>query len=210
MFAVEARLPGRMALRSLEFRPPAGLRLEPVVRIGERRVSLPLRMHLRWGLSDLGLAFRAEPPGKLSGIYWLRTRLLAVRCEKFPLRRLGEQTGTLDGRLEVRLDPPARGDFEVTARLPDLVLMRAIPGFQTKMTLRRVQARGRLKDRRVTVRDARFRGADFRAGADVDLELRSPPASSTVRLKVRLEEPTRRRYEQTSTLGQLLELLQAG
>lgn len=204
---LESRLPGETALETFDYRPPFTLELTPVTEVAGRRVSLPLRIHPGITPWDLGVTFEVPPGPSVSGAFWLWGRHLELEADRFRLARVLPAEGRLTGRLEATLVQPSTGRFEVAATFPDLVLFRTIPGVQDRLTLERVEADGELEDRRITVRGATFRGEELRGEADGEVELRTPLRTSSVRLAVRVEQPSRQRYEQSSTLGGLLNLL---
>ncbi len=206
---VESRLPDGVVLETFDYDPPFRLEVTPVAAVGDHRVSLPLSLRPRVTFWNLGVGFRGHPGTSLSGVLWLRGRRLEVTAEKFRITRLLPVDGRVTGQLEVTLARPSSGRFDVRATFPDLVLVQTIPGVQERLTLERLEGNGRLEDGRIRVDGLTLRGEELRAEADVRIDLATPPRASTVRLTVRLEKPSRRRFEQTSTAGQLLELLGA-
>lgn len=208
--AVESRLPDGVALDTFEYDPPFRLEVTPVARVGDRRVSLPLSLRPRLTFWNLGVGFQGRPGTSLSGVLWLRGHRLEVSAETFPITRLLPVEGRATGRFQATLTPPPSGRFDVRATFSDLVLVQTIPGVQERLTLERLEGNGRLEDGRIRVEGLRLRGEELRARADVRIDLATPLRASTVRLAVRLEKPSRRRFEQTSTAGQLLALLGNG
>lgn len=205
---LESKLPEGVALRTFDYRPPFTLDVTPVTEVAGRRVSLPLRFSPRMTLGDFGLGFTVPPDTSLSGTFWLWGRHLEVDADRFRLAKVLPVEGRLTGRLEARLAGEPTGRFEGAATFPDLVLFRGVPGIQGRLTLERIEGEGELEGRRITLREAAIRGEELHAEADGEVELRSPLPSSSLRLSVRMEQPTRRQFEQTSTLGGFLALLE--